>query len=534
MTEASDPPDAGTDRAAAAELAAALAYFRADYAEARAQLEAAYRQYRESGRAADAAHMAMELAEMHHSVFGNTSASNGWLARADRELEPLGDCVGRGYLELALMACDRPDVADLAASAERALAVARRFGDRDLEVRALADGGLALVCQGRLREGFAQLDEALVAISAGDCRRLETAAKSMCSLLTSCDRAGDVRRADEWTRLVQASILEAGGPTVLAEHCRIVQSGLMAAAGRWDEAEASLAALSATMTASSPHRLEMSARLAGLLLDRGLLEDAEALIAPHSESVLMRAPLARLHLLRGETDDAVAVAELGLAQLVADRLRGAPLLGLVVQAELARNDVAAADRAAERLSELVGDAESPGLRADAACARGRVAAARGDADDAVRELSAAVEGFTASSRPLHAGVARLDLASVLAAAGEQAKATAEARSALAVFERLGAPTMVDRALQVLRPLGARVRPRADVRAAVDGLTPREAEVLELIREGRTNAEIGARLFISTKTAEHHVGRVLAKLGVRTRTEAAALAATARATPATDP
>ena len=63
----------------------------------------------------------------------------------------------------------------------------------------------------------------------------------------------------------------------------------------------------------------------------------------------------------------------------------------------------------------------------------------------------------------------------------------------------------------------------DRAAAVGSLTGREAEVLALIRQGLTNREIGDRLFISAKTAEHHVGRVLAKLGVRSRAEAAALA-----------
>ena len=51
---------------------------------------------------------------------------------------------------------------------------------------------------------------------------------------------------------------------------------------------------------------------------------------------------------------------------------------------------------------------------------------------------------------------------------------------------------------------------------------REREVLDLLRQGLTNAEIGSRLFISAKTAEHHVGRVLTKLGVRSRAEAAAV------------
>jgi DNA-binding NarL/FixJ family response regulator len=58
---------------------------------------------------------------------------------------------------------------------------------------------------------------------------------------------------------------------------------------------------------------------------------------------------------------------------------------------------------------------------------------------------------------------------------------------------------------------------------VAGLSDRERQVLALLREGLSNAGIAERLFISTKTTEHHVSRVLNKLGVRTRAEAAAVA-----------
>ena len=71
---------------------------------------------------------------------------------------------------------------------------------------------------------------------------------------------------------------------------------------------------------------------------------------------------------------------------------------------------------------------------------------------------------------------------------------------------------------MLRDLGVRGRTGAK---EVGLLTEREQEVLQLLAQGLTNREIGGRLFLSAKTVEHHVGAVLRKLGVRTRTEAAA-------------
>jgi DNA-binding NarL/FixJ family response regulator len=99
-------------------------------------------------------------------------------------------------------------------------------------------------------------------------------------------------------------------------------------------------------------------------------------------------------------------------------------------------------------------------------------------------------------------------------------AITEARSALQSFERMGATAQADRAAAFLRELGVKGRT-----GARDGgrLSRREQEVLGLVREGLSNAEIGERLFISTRTADHHVSNILTRLGVRSRTEAAAYA-----------
>ncbi len=104
---------------------------------------------------------------------------------------------------------------------------------------------------------------------------------------------------------------------------------------------------------------------------------------------------------------------------------------------------------------------------------------------------------------------RARLGAVLRAAGQADEARAEVRAAREVAVRLGA-------VPLLEEVGER-SPSADL------LTPREHEILALVAEGRGNAEIGARLFISAKTVSVHVSNLMAKLGAASRTEAVALA-----------
>jgi DNA-binding CsgD family transcriptional regulator len=91
--------------------------------------------------------------------------------------------------------------------------------------------------------------------------------------------------------------------------------------------------------------------------------------------------------------------------------------------------------------------------------------------------------------------------------------------ALDVADRLGAAALSTRLRERLRQLGVTRVPRgpiADTRANPAGLTTRQLEVLALVAEGLTNAEIAARLVVSIRTVDHHVAAVLARLGVDTR------------------
>ena len=94
--------------------------------------------------------------------------------------------------------------------------------------------------------------------------------------------------------------------------------------------------------------------------------------------------------------------------------------------------------------------------------------------------------------------------------------------AIGIARLLGAAPLTRRVTERMRALGLHVPrgPRMTTRANPAGLTARQLEVLGLIAEGLTNAEIAERLVVSQRTAEHHVAAVLAKLGVVSRQEAA--------------
>ena len=114
---------------------------------------------------------------------------------------------------------------------------------------------------------------------------------------------------------------------------------------------------------------------------------------------------------------------------------------------------------------------------------------------------------------------------------EQAEALADGdepamRQALTIFSELGADAAGDRVRATMRSAGIRrvpSRPRASTRTAPAQLTRRQLEVLALIEAGLSNSEIANRLFISEKTAGHHVSAILRKLNVRSRAEAASTA-----------
>ena len=358
-----------------------------------AHLSAAVRGFSEAGDARRAAMTCLRLGDTLAHAMGNLTAGRAWFARAERLVADLDPCVEQGWVAVAAMGCDVGDPDLLLARAELALDRARRFGDLDLETKALADGGLAHVQVGRLDEGFAMLDEAM-ALACGPAQ-VDAAAKSACSFFTACYYSSEFDRAGSWADLLrQHGLIGAapGGPVFLGNHCASLQGALLCELGRWAEAEEVLVAATeqfeSTMGVPAFHSPIV---LADLRIRQGRLDEAEAILLPRAQAFEAHLPTARLHLAREEHDLAATCAGRGLRALGGDRLRAVELLEVLVDAELGRGD---RDAAASALDELTRRAEGlegvPSVVARVAGATAKVRAATGDVAGAVAAVQEAL------------------------------------------------------------------------------------------------------------------------------------------------
>jgi len=245
---------------------------------------------------------------------------------------------------------------------------------------------------------------------------------------------------------------------------------------------------------------------------QGRFEEAQRLLEGIEFHPVARRSLAAVALAQGDAALAEDLLVLCLDGHRADDPACAPMLDLLVDVRLARGDDAGAREALATLTTLAATSGSRRAEAFAAFASGRLT-------NATADLQSALEGFAALDLTFEATRARVALARALAPDHPHV-AIAEATVALRDCERLGAAREADAAAALLRELGSAGRPSPRTQGA---LTARETEVLALLAEGLSNAQIAERLVISRRTAEHHVASILGKLGLRSRAEAAAYA-----------
>jgi DNA-binding NarL/FixJ family response regulator len=504
------------------EILARADYLDLKYMSAIEQWERAYRAYRAAGDRSGAVRVARTLAGLYGTIVGDFAICGGWLARAETLLDTPGDTPEHGWIMLNAGMFE-PDRAEKNTRFREALSIARASGDTALEVAALAYLGASMVHGDQVSEGMRLLDEALAAVAGDEVDDFSVLEEVFCQLFAACEYARDVARADQWIRVGESIAARRNLPAVSA-FCRTHYGGVLTIAGRWPEADDALSEAVRLWGLGQRSVLRGGAlvRLADLRVRQGRVDEAEALLAEVDERVFDESAHARaaICLARGETAVAREILEAALTDVSPTAAEAAPLLELLVEVNVADGDMVGATAA---LDLLLGTAErnrSDYLVALAALARGRVCLGWADHDDPLPCLREAVRGFARAGVPLEAALAQLMLAQALGAERRDA-AVAEARSALDAFERLQAARHADAAVALLRSLG--VRPSTGRSGNAGGLTKREAEVLDLIGHGLSNPEIAQRLYISRKTVEHHVSNLLAKLGLRTRGEAAAYA-----------
>ena len=489
-------------------------WFLGDVAGGIAMRERAFEEYVRARRCDDAARMAVWVSHQHLTA-GRASAARGWLARSERALDGVGGCAGHGWVAVE-RARHTSNAEEQIAHARRAMDIARANGADDLEVFALSLLGRAEVNAGHREQGMALLEEAMAAATAGRVRNIHTLAEAYCNLIDACAAAGEWERANEWCELVdEFSRTHATAPLFGA--CRTVHADVLMAAGRWPEAEHALETALATHARYVPALSEPTlARMGELRIRQGRLAEAAQLLAGVPERPSSLRALALLRLAEERPQAAAALLERGLRGTEGSAVHAALLLAPLADARLACADVAGAREAAGQLAEL---ARASGIRLIAAradLAAARVATAAGDEGEAAECAQRALAAFGALAMPFDAALARLELARAIAG-GTPEVAADEARAALGTFRELGAARAVDAAAALVRDLGGATGGRGRVSGE---LTARELQVLDLIALGMSNAQIARTLVISEKTAGHHVSRILMKLGVRNRTEAA--------------
>ncbi len=404
-----------------------------------AHLSAAVRSLTDAGDNRPASMACAQLGELYESWMGNKVAARPWFERGIRLVADEAPCVEQGWVAVAPLGCDVDDPALLWERASLALERARSFGDVDLEVKALADGGLARVQSGDLEAGMAMIDEAMALACGGQTTNADAVGKSVCSFYTACYHTADFERVASWSRAfaVHGILGPAPGPQAfLSSHCGSVQAALLCHLGRWGEAEQVLLlahnAIEQAMPGAAWHT---PIALAELRILQGRLEEAEVLLLGRDDHIQALLPMARLHLARGDHDLAAAAARRGLRMMAGDRVRSATLLGVLVESALADGDLVGATAASVDLDERVGGLGLPAFRAEAARLRARVLVASDDTEDAVEALRVGIDDVSSLDLPLLRSSLHLDLARLLEPA-DRSGAVLEAKAAAALLQRM--------------------------------------------------------------------------------------------------
>jgi DNA-binding CsgD family transcriptional regulator len=479
--------------------------------EFRRLLERLHRLYVEAADSERAARVAFWLA-FGFLLRGEQGQATAWSTRAQRLVEGR-DSVEHGYL-LLLDATRQLYGGQLEAArstAVEAAAMGERFSDSDLVASARHLQGRALLALGQIAPGLKLLDEAMLAVVAGELSPKMTGLL-YCSVIEACREVYELRRAGEWTAALTRWCEQQSSMVAFTGICLVHRSEILQFHGAWPDAltEARSACERSVRADRKPPgaALYQQAEIHRL---RG--EHAKAAAAYREASRLGFEPqpgLALLRLAQGRADAAQAAIHRILVA-TSDRLRRVRVLPAYAEILLAAGKAEEARAAARELAVVAESFDSDILRAAAAHAEGAVALREGDARAALGPLRRAFELWSRLEAPYEAARVRVLIAEAARSLRDAEAAALELEAARSCFAELGARADLERLQPTRRAAASIPRP----------LTARELEVLRLIAAGRTNKAIAAELRLSERTVDRHVSHILVKLQVPSRTAATA-------------
>ncbi|HEX6361272.1 response regulator transcription factor [Actinophytocola sp.] len=458
--------------------------------------------YFADSRPAEAAWAAMLLG-IFHMGRGDEPQSIGWIGRAGRLAEGIPECPVHGYLllvtgvEMSLLAGRSADAVD---AARRLRDLGHRLDRPDLVAAGVQAEGRALIRSGHVVDGLALLDEAMVTVLDG---RLAPfiSGTLYCHTIAACHEIADVRRMTRWTDLAERWLATFPAAVAFGGICRVHRAQLQLLLGEWDEAERSALRVVANLDAN---RVDYAAEAWYVVAEaRRLRADPSAADAYDEAHARGRDPQpgrALLRLQQGDPEGAATSVRSALAAAGTDPLRRAPICAAAVEIAVAAGRLDDAAAAASELASTASTYATSGLEAMAAAARGAVLLAQDRAEEALPVLRDACRRWHELGAAYDAAGSCVRLAQAYRALGDETSAAAEIARAETAYERLGA--------------------HRRAQDAPAGLTRRECEVLSLVADGRSNREIGERLYISDRTVARHLTNIFHKIGVTSRTQAA--------------
>jgi DNA-binding NarL/FixJ family response regulator len=450
---------------------------------------------------------------------GDFAQAEAWLARAHRVAEAEPGCIERGYLlmleaERASRTGRRGELLAMTEALAALVGAATAGADRDLAAVAAMTLGTTLIAAGRVAEGLPQLDEAMVAVTGGELSGRATGLV-YCVVIGACHELHELRRAREWSNALTAWC-EAQPEFTGAYRglCRVHRVTLLQLGGVWPDAEREARLACEQLTAGYGEMVAGAAfsELGELCRLAGRFAEAEAAYRDAVSRGWQPQPgMALLRLAQGRPDAASGAIRRALTES-AEALPRAQLLPAAVEVLLAAGDQAAAAAAAAELATVADHYDTTALHARAAYAAAAVALAAGDPEEALVRLRTACRLWRDLDVPYEAARSQVLIAQACRALGDEDSAAVELDAARAVFAKLGAAPDV-----------ARVDALAGDTSPGSVLSPRELEVIRLLATGSSNRAIAAELVLSEKTVARHVSNIFTKLGVGSRTAAAAWA-----------